>query len=275
MARLGFDGALDLTFGDGGTRSTAIRGDDRLEALAVQPDGKIVAAGAASDATDDDRETIDFAVARYDADGTLDAAFGQGGMVTTDFGFFVDQAHAVALQPDGKIVAAGVAFLRSGDTFAVARYDTDGTLDPSFAGTGKTTLSDVHLERARALVVEPGGRIVLAGSVYAGSPGPFQLDFAVARLDPNGTLDTSFGSGGMTFTDLGGGREFAHAIVRQADGKLVVAGESDGKFALVRYQASGALDPSFGTGGIALTSISAGDYVATGARARCCKPTAP
>jgi len=264
VARVGFDGAPDPTFGDGGTRTTVIGGDDQLSAIAVQPDGKIVAAGWASDATDDARETIDFAVVRYDANGTLDPVFGQGGVVTTDLGFGVDQVEALAIQPDGKIVVAGVAFLRFGGTFAVARYDTNGALDPTFAGTGKTTIANTQLERARTVVVEPGGRIVLAGAVYLGS---FQFDFALARLDPNGTLDTSFGTGGLALTDLGGPREFAAAIVRQPDGKLLVAGEADGKFALVRYQATGALDASFGTGGVVLTTIPAGSYAGTGAQA--------
>ena len=132
-------------------------------------------------------KTIDFGVVRYDADGTLDATFGRGGMVTTDFGFFVEPGpRREALQSDGKIVAAGVAFLRSGDTFtAVARYDTGGTLDPSFAGTGKTTIQrcPARARARRRRRASSGGLSCWLARRALGFSGAFQLaDFAVARL---------------------------------------------------------------------------------------------
>ena len=131
-------GALDPTFGTGGKVTTAIGVTSNAAALALQPDGKLVAAGASKS---NSMSSPIFALARYNPNGSLDTGFGSGGEVTTAFGSLGDQPYGLTLQADGKLVAAG--FHRtagSGNDFALARYNTDGSLDASFNG-GKVTTS--------------------------------------------------------------------------------------------------------------------------------------
>lgn len=177
------------------------------------------------------------------APGDLDPSFGTGGRVTTDLGGRSDFAVAVALQSDGKIVAAGnssAVGVFSVD-FALSRYNPDGSLDSTF-GSGGTVLSDFGstLDAASDVLVQPGGKIVAVG-LSAG-------DFAVVRYNADGSLDPTFGTGGLVKTDFGSFDQ-ANAVARQLDGKLVVAGGTSGGSALARYNTDGSLDTSFGVGG--------------------------
>src|SRR5438876_1187397 len=169
--------------------------------------------------------------------GDLDPSFGTGGRVLTDFGGG-DGARALALQADGRIVVAGSSSAGGfGSGFALARYNPDGSLDPSFRG-GRVVTSFADRDEASALALQADGKIVVAGFSDAGG----RQDFALARYNPDGGLDLSFGSGGRVLTDFGGDDEAA-ALALQADGKIVVAGFSDaGGFALaalVRYNPNG------------------------------------
>ena len=248
-------GDLDPTFGVGGKVTTdfASRSDFAL-GVAIQPDGKIVAAGHSADGTGFDN--VNFALARYGLDGSLDAGFGSGGKVTTDFGGGFDAAAAVAVQADARIVAVGsgviVATGRTG--FALARYNPDGSLDTTFGGDGRVTIDFGIAFRpvtsGNAVAIQADGKIVAAGS--AGTAG--ENDFALARFNSDGSLDTSFGSGGKVLTPFGG-YEFAFELAIQADGKIVAAGHTDRfgedgfDFALARYNPDGSLDAGFGSGG--------------------------
>ena len=243
-------GDLDGAFGTGGKVTTDFAGNgDEARAVALQPDGKIVAAGGALGAT------VDFALARYGPDGTLDPTFGAGGTVATDFGSG-EQAYAVAVQPDGKIVAAGGA----ATGFELARYNADGSLDATFGAGGKVTTRfglGLPFTRAHAIVLQPDGKIVVAGTATAATVG----DFGLARYNPNGSLDASFGAGGKVTTDIGGtdSSDAAWAVALQPDGKLVVAGSTAGPsgdaFALARYTPTGALDSAFGSSGRVITGF--------------------
>jgi uncharacterized delta-60 repeat protein len=231
-------GDLDTSFGIGGKVVTAFGpGSNSVAAVVVQPDGKIVAAGAGGSGH--------FALARYSTDGSLDASFGAGGKVTTVVGFF-DSANAVALQPDGKIVAAGGS---SPGGFccqiALARYNPDGSLDPSFDGDGKLTISLEGATTVDAVAVQPDGKIVVAGSFVFGNV------FVVARFNSDGSPDTSFGSNGEVFTTFDGFGNRATSLAIQADGKIVVAGAggAGNDFILARYNTDGTLDIGFGSGG--------------------------
>lgn len=253
------NGALDSSFGTGGIVTTEFYGIDRANALALQPDGKIVVAGrSVAPGT-----PAAFALARYNADGSLDASFGTGGKVTTTFPDSIgDGAYSVAIQPDGRIVAGGgTRDAGSLDAFALARYNGDGTLDPSFGTGGLVKLSiDGRESEARAIALQPDGRIVAVGSVIR-SPGPDGALFAAARYNSDGTLDTSFGTGGTVTTEIGPLADAALAVAMQTDGRIVAAGiayvgttpHSD--FALVRYYQDGTLDTTFGTGGKVTTAI--------------------
>ena len=169
-------GALDSSFGSGGKVTTPIgTSDDLAYALVSQPDGKLVAAGYTSGTT------FDFALARYNSDGSLDSTFGTGGKVTTPIGASSDEAHALILQPDGKLVAAGYTSNGSTYDFALVRYTSAGSLDSTFGTGGKvTTPIGTSNDQAYALVLQPDGRLVAAGY---GSAVPVSVDRASLGLD--------------------------------------------------------------------------------------------
>ncbi len=243
LARYNTDGSLDSSFGTGGKVTTAIGpGNDVAYGVALQADGKIVAAGSSSG---------DFALARYNTDGTLDTGFGTGGKVTTAIGSSDDEATAVALQADGKIVAAGYSYNGANYDFTLARYNTDGLPDTGFFGSGKeTTAIGSGSDIANALALQADGKIVAAG--YS-SNGAYNR-FALVRYNANGVLDTVFDT-----VAIGSGSDFGYAVALQADGKIVAAGSSyngvNYDFALARYNANGSLDAGFGTGGKVTTAI--------------------
>jgi uncharacterized delta-60 repeat protein len=233
LARYHPNGALDTSFGAGGKVTTDFGdGFDRAQAVAVQADGKIVAAGLAAVGPD-----VVFALVRYLPDGTLDAGFGTGGRVTTRFDGFFNEANAVVVQADGRIVAAGGLTTGATSAMALAGYRPDGSLDPGFGSGGRVTTDFNGSGAAAALVALAGGRLVAAGNGAGSGTGQ---DFALARYRRNGTLDPGFGAGGKVTTDFGGGTDVAHALAVQADGKLVAAGSPDNigfgsDFALARY----------------------------------------
>ena len=173
LARYDTDGTLDPFFGAGGRVVTSLAADAEALALVLQPDGKIVVAGRASDGV-----TSRFALARYDADGTLDPFFGSQGRVIT--GFTGDaEVSALVLQPDGKLIAVGGASTGGTGTFALARYDADGTLDPFFGTVGRVTTSFGDDGEAHAAALGTDGRLVAAGGVSLAGRG----DFALARYE--------------------------------------------------------------------------------------------
>ena len=256
LARYAPDGSQDKSFGNGGV--VVIRSAQRslvANALTLQPDGKIVIGGMSSDLSS---ATVQLALARYNADGTPDQSFGSGGVVTTPVGASGARANALALQSDGKIVVVGTAFAHNGgdDEFAVARYETTGTLDDSFGRAGVTTTHiGLTASEASALAILPDGHMIVVGTAF--SNGATDDDFAVARYTPSGHLDQAFGSGGSVTTDFGSSVDRAAAVTLQPDGKVVVAGFTRGEhqsFAVARYSADGTLDTSFGEDGRAQVS---------------------
>ena len=184
-------------------------------AVALQPDGKIVVAGDAAASNSPPR----MAVARYNLDGTLDDTF--GGTRTFGAGDIVS-AQAVLVQPDGKIVVAGYG--NDDIDFVVTRLNSDGTFDTTFGAGGTSTIDFGLVEGAYAALLQPDGKIVVAGMAQ---PSLTDADFAVARLRPDGRLDTTFGSDGKT-TVTSGAIEFAYAAALQPDGRIVLAGYNAG-----------------------------------------------
>jgi uncharacterized delta-60 repeat protein len=232
LARYNPNGSLDPSFGGDGRVVTDFGGDDRSFAVAIQANGKIVAAGQA---------TADFALARYKSDGSLDPSFGGDGKVTTDFGGF-DRANAVAIQADGKIVAAG--WCCAGQNFALARYNADGSLDRTFDGDGKVVTDFGRDDRPLDIAIQADQKIVAAGTTGRNVP---DTDFALARYNANGSLDSTFDGDGRVVTDFGlSTGDGAAGVAIQPDGKVVAAGATaSGNFALARYNPNGSLDPSF------------------------------
>ena len=256
LARYNLNGSLDTTFdGDGKVTTDFSVSADLAMGVVVQGDGRIIAAGYAFGSTV-------FALARYKADGSLDNTFGGDGMVTTDFTANLDIARSIAVQADGKVLAAGYA--DAGAKFALARYDIDGTLDSAFSGDGKTTTPFSGGATAYALVVQPDGKIAAAGSAHSTSSAG-STSFALARYTSSGVLDTAFSGDGKVTTDYGPDKDQANGLALQGDGKLVVAGlAADTKFGLARYKTDGTLDATFSGDGKVTTNFTPGRDGANG-----------
>lgn len=266
LLRFNSNGSPDAGFGSNGRAFINLGPGSGASSAVLQSDGKVIVAGAAGG----DSERANFATVRFNADGSIDQAFGSSGVVTTDFFNNLDVARAVGVQADGKIVVAGLVTNNSGpnsngEDFGLVRYDSNGTIDATFGAGGKVTTSFGSLgDTARALVIQPNGKIVAAGS------GSVQLfndqDFALARYNSNGSLDTTFGVGGKTLTDFSSFYDpdalvFSRAsgLALQSNGKLVAFGASSDflriEFALSRYNPDGSADNGFGDGGRVVTTF--------------------
>ncbi|MFF1630386.1 calcium-binding protein [Streptomyces sp. NPDC058272] len=243
------DGSIDTSFGSGGEVVTDMAGgQDGAGGVALQPDGKIVVVGTSEIP---DNGCCWFTVARYNANGTLDTGFGDGGWVRADFGDNGSSAgEAVAVQSDGKILAAG----QTGGQFAVVRYLADGSPDPAFGTAGQVVTSFTEGALGYDMALQPDGRIVVAG--YTGST---RFDFALARYNANGSLDSGFGTGGRVTTDFGGTNDRANDLALQPDGRIVTAGIRNTNFVVARYNTDGSLDTGFGTSGRTVTDFGAYD----------------
>ena len=239
---------------------------DIANALALQADGKVVVAGSCYNGAD-----YDFCALRYNANGTLDANFNGGGTVMTGVGMNNDYANAVAVQADGKIVLAGGCINGTKDGFCALRFNSNGTLDTSFNGTGKI-ITNIGLgnDAATAVAVQPDGKLVLAGYCLNGTTN----DFCALRYNADGTLDTSLNGTGKIITSVGQGDDIPYAIALQADGKLVLAGVcvGDNRFCAVRYNGNGSLDTGFNGTGKVISAGTPGDFVRGGSAALVLQP---
>lgn len=247
-------GDLDLTFGSGGKVFTDFFGSrDELRAMALQTDGKIVLTGIVQ--RSDDFSTSDFGLARYNPDGSLDSTFGSGGKVVTDFTGSFDEANSVAIQTDGKIVVAGEALFNSGFHVAIARYNSNGSLDPTFGTGGKASVEFISgaIDQCEAVALQADGKIIAVGQVFDDSTGV--VDFALARFNTDGSFDSTFGTGGKLTTDFFNTNDGASDVAIQPDGKIIAGGfafnpsTGGGDQALARYNTDGSLDATFGAGG--------------------------
>jgi uncharacterized delta-60 repeat protein len=225
LVRYESDGDPDTTFDDDGIATALVgTGDNSGYDVAIQDDGKIVVAGTAANGG-----LGLFGMVRFTTDGDPDAGFGAGGEVTTDIGADEDLGYAVAIQPDGRIVMAGSTYNDSSRDFALVRYDPGGGVDTSF-GDGGNAITDTNGE-PRAVAIQDDGRIVAAGSGTNGDG----VDFAVARYEPDGSLDAGFGTGGTVYTHIGFDQGKGLAL---HDGKIVTAGWAEAAtydFGVVRY----------------------------------------
>ena len=239
LTRFHANGLKDNDFGVNGMVTTDFgSSDEEISAIAIQSDLKIVVAGYSKSSTH-----YDFALARYNPDGSLDNSFNTDGKVTTDFAGEYDKANAMAIQPDGKIVLAGVSRDSLYNNFALARYDTEGNLDVNFGTDGKVTTNfEDSGSEGISISMQAGGKIVVAGNTGN--------DFAVARYDTDGTLDHSFDDDGKTITDIANRYDFAETMATGTGGEIIIVGTSDFDFALVKYNVDGNLDPSFSDDGI-------------------------
>jgi uncharacterized delta-60 repeat protein len=245
------DGSLDTTFGGGGLVSTPVGTGYPTEARAVvaHPDGKLTVGGYALI----QNEGFVFALVQYNPDGSLDPGFGVAGIALTKIRSPAE-VHALVRQPDGKLVAAGGA---PGDTghhrFTLARYRPDGSLDPTFGPGGivQARFGTGLGAEARDLILQPDGKLIAAGYEYGVEDSPvhfgYTSHFAVVRYLPDGSLDPSFGSGGLVVTRIGASNaSSASSLALQPDGKIIAVGSApDGRdptgwpiirWGLARYQ---------------------------------------
>lgn len=264
LTRYNPNGTLDTTFGTNGYAYIAPQTEPVVftvgNALVIQPDGRIVAAGVGSIYPQGDK----FLIARFNADGSRDQSFGSEGVVFTRFGGGEAQALAVALQPDGKIVASGS--IEAGQmtrNFALARYSTDGSIDADFGLEGMVTTNFVfeNYAKAHSVVIQPDGKIIAVGGYTRQSHG-----FLLARYNSDGRLDQGYGTGGKVMSSLGGGNGsgFGNAARLQRDGKLLVAGSlsfvttGTDLISLARYAPNGAFDQTFGKSGVVNSDLNMG-----------------
>ncbi len=251
VARYDTDGTLDGSFGNGGLATANVGSGSVAKAVALQPDGRIVAAGQTTDFPGT------FGLARFNADGSLDASFGSEGTVITNVAFN-SSLRDVAVQTDGKIVVGG----GNGDAgaapnFALVRYLANGTLDATFGSGGVVSTNFGHGGSAEALAIQPDGKIVEVGHASL-TTYPFDA-LALVRFNANGTLDADFGTGGKVLTTFQGGGSGSD-VVLASGGKILAAGwartnTGDGGFGLARYEANGALDTTFGDNGVVYTNF--------------------
>ncbi|MGC2237791.1 MAG: FG-GAP-like repeat-containing protein [Pyrinomonadaceae bacterium] len=236
-------GTLDTGFDSDGFVITAVGNFDRGDTLLVQPDGKTLLSGDRYFGSSND----DFTILRYNTDGTLDNSFdGNGVAAPVVNGFSDEHCYDMALQPDGKIILVGTT---AGDDnlptdIAVMRLNTDGSLDTTFSGSGILVITFNNVsEAANAVVIQPDGKIVIGGFLND----TFKNEYLLMRLEANGMLDASFGSGGLVITSVSASNNSISTMALQSDGKILAGGTGF----IARYDANGGLDNSFGTGGTA------------------------
>ena len=235
LCRYNVNGILDNTFGTNGIVKTTISSSsyfDRINGIAIQSDGKIICAG-----TTDNGSNKDFAIVRYDSTGILDNTFGTSGKVITPIGSIAAYANSIIIQTNGKILVAGINTNGTNSYFAMVRYSIYGTLDNTFGTSGIVTTSlNSQIDEAYSISLQNNRKILVAGSSTSGS----NYNFGVVRYDTTGTLDNTFGVGGIVTTPIGSyGYSIAKSVKVQPDGNIILAGYSyDGThqdFAVVRY----------------------------------------
>ncbi|MBC7465012.1 MAG: hypothetical protein H7256_03380 [Bdellovibrio sp.] len=260
ITRLTTAGVLDMTFGSAGYSRIhvgLVHSAEKLNALLIQPDGKIIVVGSSGS-----WGTGDFAVARLNADGSFDTSFGVGGKVITDISSGSDdEAYAAALQADGKILVAGKMAGTTQD-FAIVRYNLNGTLDTSF-GTGGKLILDISAggaDVANGIAVQSDGKIIVTGYTTVGG----SKDLAIARISSVGALDNSFGNAGVVVTSINSD-DLSFGVAIQADGKILQGGtvQYGTMWSVIRYTTAGVLDGTFGSGGIATTTFGGATTQAT------------
>jgi uncharacterized delta-60 repeat protein len=251
-------GLLDSAFGANGIATTLMStGTGCANATAVQSDDKIVLA----EYTFNGLQNV-FAVARYTAKGILDNSFGTEGRVLTPILTGNAEANAVAIQSDGKIVVVGTYQNMSPykTDIIIARYNAVGTLDDTFGVNGLIVKDIANYDsHANSVVIQSDGAIVVAGNLEAGT----SSNFLLVRYNPNGFIDSSFGTNGVVVSAFGG-QSCAYAAVFQNDGKILVSGYSGSQtkqdLSILRFESNGAIDQAFGTNGVTMLHIDSSSY---------------
>ena len=259
-------GVLDPTFGSQGTVLYSLASNSnayhRVKSMAIQNDGKIIIVGGVSSSASTSADaTENSALVRFNVNGSIDNTFGLNGKVVMDFlnQNTQDEAFAVQIQQDNKIIVAGFVFSSTNQLlYFIMRLNTNGSLDTTFGTEGKITIAfDSNDTKLYAMVVQTDGKIIVGGNTPT-------YEFLLARFNANGSPDNTFGTAG---TALGrfSKKGYVTSMVLQPDGKIVAAGLatsnnfSNYDFAVVRFLPNGTLDSNFGNGGLTTTKFIVGD----------------
>ena len=252
VIRLNANGTPDNTFGTDGIVITNFGTDEVTEAIVLQDDGKILLAGYHNDR---------FMLLRYTTNGTLDNTFGTGGKATANVGIGMCFGQDLVIQSDGKIIVGGLGFNEVANyAFSLARFNTDGTLDNSFADNGTKVFNmGQGYDFMTNIALQSDGKIIAGGHTWLANQPTLQYDFAAARLNQDGSIDNTFGNQGITTVNLIYGGNYVTGMVVQDDDKIVLSGNAEGPedydLGMARLTADGILDTSFGTDGITVTDI--------------------
>jgi uncharacterized delta-60 repeat protein len=242
------NGTLDNTFDSDGKVMTVYEGyESDVESLAIQSDGKIIAAGTVFN----HGSYSQFGLARYLIDGSLDPTFGIGGKVVGGFLQSKMSLNSIVLQPDNKILVAGIIYNNYSDSqFVLVRYNTNGTLDTTFGVGGIVIMNSVNI---KTLTLQSDGKIIAAGFLFGNSS---MKESLLIRYNKDGTLDTGFGVNGIATSSIGI-ENFGNDIVLQSDGKILLSGalynnsgDYNTDFCITRFHNNGTIDNAFGTNGI-------------------------
>jgi uncharacterized delta-60 repeat protein len=240
------NGSIDSSYGKNGF---SVPVNMNQPSAAIQSDGKLVVVGETS------QVNSEFITARFTTSGTLDASFGNSGITITNAGSENDALTAVAIQSDNKIIAGGESYRNGISQFALIRYNTNGTADPSYGNNGLVITNFGNSCNINALVLQPGNKVVAVGNYNDGTNG----DFAIARYLINGSLDTSFNGSGEVTSNFGNS-DNAISVALQTNGKILVGGyytnqQYNSHFEIARYNANGSIDSSFNGTGVAGTNF--------------------
>ena len=246
LIRLNRDGSLDSSFGSGGRLIMPVgQSFDFGKSVIQQADGKLVVAGSSQSGSGINSDSdSDFSLVRLNRDGSLDSSFGSGGTLIIPVGSKNDDGNSVIQQADGKLVVAGT----SSNAFSLIRLNPNGSLDSSFGSGGKLIMPvSSSPERGESVIQQADGKLVVAGYSHIGAF--MEPAFSLIRLNTDGSLDKSFGSGGKLIEYVGSRGGTVSSVIQQSDGKLVVAGTSSREFSLIRLNTDGSLDTSFAAAG--------------------------
>lgn len=261
LMRFNPDGSLDNTFGTGGKVLTNYGPyHDDLIAVELQPDGKIVCCGTTGTDVDDPYD-CDIVILRYNSNGTPDATFNSTGAVQVAIGTYNNNATDIAVQSDGKIVVAGYSYITD-YMFVLLRFNTDGTPDMTFSYDGQVATDiGVSSDYAKALAIQPDGKIVVAG--YSDNT---DYDVSLVRYNADGTLDTSFDTDGKKTISTGSNDDVCYSVCVRADGKIIIGGSTGltdvNDFLLIQLNDDGSTDTGFSYDGVVITDCGSANDVA-------------
>lgn len=247
LSRFNSDGSFDNTFGTNGTVVFDAGGEEMTSSAVLQSDGKIVVVGSTFISP-----KYRFFITRFNTNGSIDSTFNSNGILIQSLGSFHDFAYSTTLQSNGNILVAGKTETVSGGSlakFAIVRYYTDGSIDSTFSDDGIVLLdnfaSSYHYSSAQSIKIQADGKIVAAGETSSSN----QNDFAIARLNGDGSLDTTFSGDGKLRIDWANTYDCVSELVFQPDEKIILVGSGSGNMFLVRINPDGTLDNSFSDDG--------------------------